>query len=518
MKNLLRFASIVLAIAVLFTSGLAGCGKSTTETQDNTAKVEASTQMPAETKEELKEVALKTYLLGDKPADFDAVYAEVNKLLKQKVNATMDVSFISWGDMNTKYPVIFASGEDFDLVFTASWLNYKVQASKNAYLELTDELLQKYAPKTFAEVPQDAWKQILVKGKRYTVPFTNVEFGYNVLLVRGDLREKYNIEPLKTVDDVEKYLLTVAEKEKGIIPYDVGEVGKEIERTLYTQPNGIDIYDDAYLSSGIKDSEGKLFNALEDPKYIEFVKRMYEWKKKGIIPADAAAKKSVMQDSFKAGKTAMTSWNLGICSATIKEINQTHPEWKPELVDIAPEKPMEPLMFSNNGMSIKNGSKNVERSLMVLDLLRNDKEISDLTFYGIKGKHWEPVGDDKYKAGPDAGKFPAELACPWGWFTSTNKRKAADSLPAADEINNNWKKNAFTGNPLNGFAVDTATMKTEAAALSNLKKQYLNPLTLGALEPEKYLNEYKTKAKAAGYDKYLEEASKQAKAYMEGSK
>ena len=43
-------------------------------------------------------------------------------------------------------------------------------------------------------VPEAAWDQAKINGKVYMVPNYNIEYGYDVIGVRGDLMEKYGIE------------------------------------------------------------------------------------------------------------------------------------------------------------------------------------------------------------------------------------------------------------------------------------------------------------------------------------
>ena len=90
-----------------------------------------------------EEVELKMYLIGDKPKDFDEVYGKVNEKMKEEINATLEVNFIPWSDITTKYQLLFQSGEDFDLIFTASgWGYYSQVATKNGFLEITEELFK----------------------------------------------------------------------------------------------------------------------------------------------------------------------------------------------------------------------------------------------------------------------------------------------------------------------------------------------------------------------------------------
>lgn len=81
-------------------------------------------------------MTLKMYLLGDKPAGFDEVYAKINEKLSQDIQTTLDVEFISWSDVDQKYSLLFASGEDFDLIFTAPWAYYSSVANKNGFWKL----------------------------------------------------------------------------------------------------------------------------------------------------------------------------------------------------------------------------------------------------------------------------------------------------------------------------------------------------------------------------------------------
>ena len=75
---------------------------------------------------------LTMYLIGDRPVDNDEVFAKINEKLKEEINATIDVKFMSWGEYEQKYPLIFASGEDWDIIYTADWCFYNAQATKQA--------------------------------------------------------------------------------------------------------------------------------------------------------------------------------------------------------------------------------------------------------------------------------------------------------------------------------------------------------------------------------------------------
>lgn len=522
MRNIKRATCITMVFVMLLVSVLAGCGKSVpnadigkTATAASTAA--ATTVTDPNSNDISQEVTLKTWLLGDKPADFDFVYGEMNKVLKEKVNATMDINYIPWSDYSTKYSLLFSSGESFDIVYTATWTppNFKVLASKNAFMELTPDMLKKYAPKSYAEMPEIAWKQVMVNGKIFTIPSSNDEFGKYVAVIRGDLREKYKLPEVNSTESLKNYLLTIAKNEKGIIPFDCGEQGGKLATIFYTLPNNI--YSLPYgVGTYITDPDLKLFNVYEDPKYLEFLNLMKFFKDNGVIPSDAASKKYMESESFIAGKSATMIWNIINSGVAVRQVLAEHPEWKPEMVDTSPDAATIVQQYSNNGNAIKADSKNWQRALMVIELLRTDKSLWDLSNYGIIGKHWEPVGDNKFKSLPDSKNFLPNSNCQWGWNTPFI-RFPADMPDVYFKMLDNWasKKANFL---LNGFQMDLTNIKSEDAVMQNLGKQY-GPLTLGAFpEPEKTLAEYIAKEKAGGLDKILEELKKQAAEYIASMK
>ena len=103
-KNVKKLAALSMS-AALAAGMLAGCGNKEDAGQGGSG---------GDTSEY---VELKMYLLGDRTPDFDEVYGEINNILKEKLNCTISVDFLSWGEHDTKYSLLFAGEEEFDLVF-----------------------------------------------------------------------------------------------------------------------------------------------------------------------------------------------------------------------------------------------------------------------------------------------------------------------------------------------------------------------------------------------------------------
>ena len=149
-----RILSLLLAL-VMCVGILCACGGNP-PSKDDTPTPPAKTDEPdtaPDTQQPTgpdisEEVTLTMYLIGDRPVDNDEVFGKINERLKSEINATIDVKFMSWSEYESKYPLIFASGEDWDIIYTADWCFYNAQATKQGYWEITQEALETYAPMT----------------------------------------------------------------------------------------------------------------------------------------------------------------------------------------------------------------------------------------------------------------------------------------------------------------------------------------------------------------------------------
>src|SRR5208283_1130832 len=118
-----------------------------------------------------KEVKLVGYLLGAAPPGMPDVMTELNARLKKDLNTTMEINYIGWGDMQAKYPLVLAAGEDIDWIFTANWSFYFQEAAKGAFLELSDSMLKENMPLHTKVLSAAAWNQVrLPNGKIYMIP------------------------------------------------------------------------------------------------------------------------------------------------------------------------------------------------------------------------------------------------------------------------------------------------------------------------------------------------------------
>lgn len=505
MKKVSRIICLMVLAAIVFTTVLTGCGSPATKvapaastgSTDSKASTEADSAVDTS-----KEVELSMYLIGSPGKDYDLVLAEFNKKAKADLNATLKVNWIGWGDFQTKYPLVLASGEPIDLIYTSTWLNYYQQAQKGAFMPL-EEIGPKYAPKSFADEPEAALKQATVNGHIYALPPNYTAYATLGMGVRGDLMKKYGISEIKNLDDFGKYLDAVVKNDKNLDPAGMYATQHPVDAIYFYQQNLYPLAGDISASSpfwiDFTDPNGKVVNVIDKTDLPEFLKKMKDWSTKGYWPKSVLSNKD--DQILSNGKAASLIHNLDSwVSNYIK-----HPEWDMKYTNSLTNS--YPLPYMQDGMAIPVTAKNPERALMLLEKLRNDQEYYNLLTYGIEGKHYKITADDQIKA-LDQEAFTLDMYCGWG-FRETKFRKEVVGSPldlpqVREQIRNTAKTNIYTT-----FSVNLEPIKSEYAAILSVIQQYYVPLILGYTDPVKGLETLKEKMKSAGAEKVQAEIQKQ---------
>ena len=519
--------TVTLATLMALSTILSACGgNNNTNTAGEATKAPATegteTSAPDTGAPDIsKEVKLKMILVGSKPGDYDKVFGELNTKLKEKINATVETEFLDWSDWTQKYPLKFAANEDFDLVYTANWAFYNDQALKGGFMELTEDMLSKYMPQTWESMPKVNWDQAKVDGKIYMVPNNNVEVTDKVVLYREDLRKKYNLPEINSPESYANYLKTIAKEESTITAYGAkpadGWKWHELDQTLLEQNNDFNLVDANLLPLAYKldDATGKVFNIYDTPEFTELLKYYKDLADNGAWSKNVVSNKNDVWQDLKAGKVSSYAHNIGTVAANITEMRRDKPDVELAIADLTPDNKKIAAISTQNGMSIHATSKNAERSLMLLDLLQNDKEIHDLTMYGIEGTHYIPDGDKKFSAGPAANNYTGFSN--WGWNSPLNRQDAAYPVEA-DDMFNSWQSSIYHF-PLETFVFDSTNVKNEVANIGNVMLRYAIPLEYGLIDDiEKGQADLIKQLKSAGIDKVQTEMQTQIDAFLAAQK
>ena len=322
-----RTMSLLLVLTMLLVT-LCGCGAKDSGGQDTAATANTETETQQEENQETgsqetgvdisEEVTLVMYLIGDRPVDNDEVFAKINERLKAEINATIEVKFMSWSEYEQKYPLIFASGEDWDIIYTADWCFYNAQATKQGFYEITEDALKTYAPMTAETMYPEAWEQAKVDGKVYMLPMNYKEITAYVYMARGDLMDKYGITSVSSLDEAEAYMDAIVQNEPSLIPIDVGSDYDKLflydrmwKKANWESDEKVVAIGPWQVMGSVSevDDSVSVVGTFAQPAFLEVITRLKDWKDRGFWSKNAVVNTQNNTESFQAGRSALAMMN-----------------------------------------------------------------------------------------------------------------------------------------------------------------------------------------------------------------
>ncbi len=510
-----KVVSMLLVVAMLI-SLLGGCGSKDGskapaagdgKTEGTDAAGGGDTSKGADTS---KEVELVLYVVSNEPTGQATVNENLNKLLKEKMNTTLKINWIGWAEYANKYPLLFSSGEEFDMAYTASWLNFASLAKKGAFMNL-DELWPEYAPKNFAMQSDTAKLQATVDGSYYCVPTLLATYSAYGPTYRTDIMEGTGWDgEMKTFEDMEEYLDLVAESGKGIEPLDLYSSGSEMDDLwmYYQGQYAIKGSTNDFLFIDPSQDNPKLYTYYEYDKTKDFLTMMNRWNQKGFFSKSALA--DTDSDKLKNGKAALKIHNVDTYGSLAIEKPQYNLKFANYVSDVSN------MSFTQDAMVISNTSKNPERALAFWDLVTTDQEVYDAFYYGILGESYELTEDGQFKM-LNMDKYASSAM--WAVRTTELNRDAAGLPAEVPQYKKEWDahiKDGVGSQKFRSFVIDTSSIETEYSACISVHQQYWWPLELGYTDMEKGLAEYKEKMEAAGIEKVRQVIQEQLDAYLAG--
>lgn len=526
-KGMKKVLAILLG-TVMTASILAGCGSSgTASTTEGTAESTTTTTKEAAEGEDntqaasdidiSEHVALKMYLVGDKPDGFDDVYAKINEILEAKLNCSIAVDWLSWSEHETKYSLLFSAGEDFDLIYSASsWCHFEQTVALGGFKALDEQFIQTYAPDVWKMMPEVAWEQATIDGSIYMVPANYVEVTPDVLAIRGDLMEKYGYEDIADYDTLIDFYRDCAAD--GIYGNAVGAgYWLWFEHLGYNVVGGAPSSGELVLFNGQDPEDHSLQYILDWDEFTEFCHLMKDLADVGCWPRDVLNTTQDRQDGLLSGRGASMVWNPGSCKLYANQANTEHPDWNVNVYNIMPDIGYGATKYTNGGLAININSKNAERAMMVINEFATNPEIQDLAQLGIEGVNWEAVGEDQYKIIEGAAYNTSNN---WGWRNQDIMRTLYQENPTAvdtkvNEMNEYLLSHVREEHILDGFSFDSTSVSTQYAAVEAVMGTYFDPLVNGLVDDvDASLEQFRSAMEAAGIQDILDEMQSQVDALV----
>ncbi|QUI23664.1 ABC transporter substrate-binding protein [Vallitalea pronyensis] len=488
--------ALILALVFVVSTMLMGCGAKKDDDKDPSDSTPSSNTDQDDKKE--KPVQLTWYTIGTPQNDAEVVEEELNKYLLEKINATIDIKMLDWGEYDPKMQVKIGSGEKFDIMFSSSWANnFAANVSKGALLPL-DDLLDEYGQGIKDNLHPLFLEGASIGGEVYGLP-TNKELGWQAMwIINKDLADKYDmdISKINTLESLEPYLEIIKENEPDVIPLTLDKLAAPYI------PN-IDDFLGASLPFGIKfDDAAKIVNTYETEEAMGIFETMHRYYEKGYVHPDAAI--NTVGDYNKAGNYFVTKahyqpyaeiiWHDGDFSSTEIAVMPVH---EPYANNSSTRGAMQ-------GISIT--SEHPEKAMEFLNLLYTDEYVINLIIYGIEGVHYNKVSETnlaKTEQAKTAYQFPG-FSVGNSFNTYSLEGTPDDKWEKFEEFNN-----SSINAPSLGFTPDLSSIKTTMSAITNVAEEVNASIYLGAVDPAEYVPKAIEKFKAAGIDDAIAELQKQ---------
>lgn len=431
-KKLNRFGTAALA-AIMAASVLAGCGgDNSSSTADNSESGNTASEGSTVAEPTKEHLDITCYLWGDKPNQMDDVIAEFESRTADELNMSIDFNWAPQSDYTNNIKLKLSAGEEVDMCFDAPWMNMNTFIAQGNYRDLTSYFHNPEYPGLEAAFNEEFMSNNLMgeNGDQvFGIPLTQSFGGGGMVYIRGDLREKYGLEPVTDLESFEAYLQAIVENEPSMIPFVMNgdgsygalsifdaqtpekaigkieaglwdvELASGVTATLYIQDYEVK---DCVIS-GEPASASANFPAPYNTTDLSSYEAVRDWYEKGYIEKDVVTRQDA-QATFTSGKGASFMWDVAQYNSVLSSLTQSVPDAKLETWNYDP-------LTTNDVKGMKKGAytawnficipittsdEKTDRIMEFFDWMFSSTENHDLFEWGIEGTNFVAVGEDQY--------------------------------------------------------------------------------------------------------------------------
>jgi ABC-type glycerol-3-phosphate transport system substrate-binding protein len=230
---------------------------------------------------------------------------------------------ILWGSKNeedhtTKLNLLLSSGQQVD-IFEESW---QPLHAKGFLADLTDYVASEpTAQEALALFRQETIEGVMVGGRMMAFPYNDAGSCYPVWL-RSDLLAKCGLEQPKTIDELENVLRVFKEQDP---------VGNGQTMGLVTSAEGLrKAFMGGFTKNGdgrYLDTDGRIKPYFLDPGYKDFVQKMSDWYKDGLIaPETFSYVRSNIVEFIRKGQVASFAEWYSMVTLSYKQFKDAFPD------------------------------------------------------------------------------------------------------------------------------------------------------------------------------------------------
>ena len=348
----------------------------------------------------LPPVTLRVMVLGGEETPRTAdVFAEINRILQDRINTTIEISNV----LQEAYNITVIGLNNVDLITSADWLSYFSNARQGAFQPIPREMIQEHMPQWYATASQNLLAAT-VDGNIYAVPHAYARVNAPMTILRRDWFPP-GMTTVRTMEDLYTYLAHIqATQPQLLMPYvmDQGTTGwingaKMFGATFLKAPGGPNCTAPVVLDK--RDYPNfRLVNNWEQPQIVEYLEWFYRFRTSGFWSHDVPNNPVTMNNAFQEGLSGvMWITNTDAFAWLYPRMRMTEPDVEFYVLDWGLENnvPIDTFSPMNGAMSIPRNGANMERSLMLMELMYTDVELTNVWQFGIEGVDWEFNADNE---------------------------------------------------------------------------------------------------------------------------
>jgi putative aldouronate transport system substrate-binding protein len=355
----------------------------------------------------------------------------VYKLTDSTLNIRINYVFTTFADIGQMVSLRIAAGEQLDGAFVAQWTNPSMQQMiSQGVLNNLDSFfnndqypgLKRYFQKDYLDA--NSFPDARGESHVYAIPFADgYGQGTEGMYYRQDLADKYGIGKINSYEDFVRYLEAIKQNEPGMQPYIALEGmpalwwASMLHETPQTSDHNTDNISGTPFSVVIGD-DGKAYVSRHfipamDPTYRAMIKGPYagedplfgarhsqEWYQKGYIGSDPL-NETEREAVFYAGRAASFHGNASLFVSIQNSLKASLPDaelgvwiWSPNY-RFGMKKTEGSGFNAWNFLAVPTTSKNLNKVMDFMEWMYRDRSHYELLSYGIPGKNWVPVGNDR---------------------------------------------------------------------------------------------------------------------------
>ena len=502
-----KFLAMLLATGMVLSSFGCGQEKKPVEVTPETTEKSGSESTVTVVEEEV--VPVTWVIRNDPQEDDEQVVEAVNEILREKYHLELNLIAIPNAEYNDKMNLKITSGEDWDLCYTANFVNkFNDNVNREAFLGLNELIETTEAGKTLMSVyPEGLTDIATVSGTIYAIPNYQIMYTQIGAYIQKDLADEFglDVESVSSIEDLEPFMEWVRDNKEGIWPicegmsYGNACYGMEMNTLfdgLVGSNVGVGCFDETYT----------VVNRLEAS--YEAFKLLNSYYKQGFVRSDAATAVDITSD-LAANRYAVIIGSVkpgGDADYTAR--------YGKEYVMAEFGGPILGYDAGATTMTAINvNSKNPEAALKLISVVWTDPEVYNMLLFGIEGEHYNKVADNRVELIENSGYNRSGLG--WALGNQFNAYLLPGQADDVWEVTEAGNKDAMKS-VLTGFVPDSSGVATEVAQVSSVEQEYLNSYKY-IEDYDAWYKEYMQKLEVAGINVIIEEMQKQVDAWREAN-